>query len=520
MKKLKKYIEKNPKIDWILLAVGLGVFTFLTFLNISTASIWFDEAFSAYIVRFSFAEILEFTAADVHPPMYYWALKVWTELFGTTEAAFRSLSVLFGGLSVAGAFLLARRHLGRLVAATSLLFLVLSPTLIRYSDEARMYTMAAVIVLAATFLLIKATETKKKSWWVAYGVLVSIGMWTHYFTAVAWLAHWAWRAIVLPRKRTDTKKQRWVRFFSKEWILAHVVAVGLFIPWIPHLIAQTTHVQSGFWIGSVGAYTPANFLSNFFYYQEQSLVTNWWALPLIGIAILTIVLLPKAMKQLNKSEKNFFILLTSIAWIAPAILFMLSMAPLSSVFVVRYLVPSMVLVSVFFAVVFILGTKTWRPIWRIAPIAAVAIMMIHGIGNVYWYGNYNKNSHTHVLTRQTVELVQQSAPAGTPIVTNSPWVYYEASFYSTDDYPVYFIDEATSYPYGSLDMLKYRDIGKIKNLEEFKKQHPVIWYMGGTSDEVIQPYEDSWQMLQTVTTHDYITGDSRYKATEYRVSEE
>lgn len=514
------YARSNPRLDWFLLVFGLATFAVLAFINISTASIWFDEAFSAYIVRFNYAEILQFTAADVHPPLYYWALKAWSSLFGTTELVFRSLSVLFGAMALVGTFLLTRRYLGRTVAATSLLFLAISPTLIRYSDEARMYTMTVVIVLAATALLLKATASNRKLWWVLYGITICIGMWTHYFTAIAWLAHWVWRWVTLQRKKTDTKKQRWLRFFSKEWVLAHVVAVGLYLPWIPHFIAQTKHVQSGFWIGSAGVYTPANYLTNFFYYQEQSVTVNWWALLLIGVAVLTVVLLPKVMKQLSKPEKNFFILLTSIAWVGPAILFLLSMPPLSPVFVARYLIPSMVLLSVFFAAVLVVGTKAWKPVWRLLPIAVVAGMMVHGIGNVYWYGNYNKNSHTHVLTRQAIELVHQTAPVGTPIIANSPWVYYEASFYSTDDYPVYFIDENTEYTYGSLDMLKHRDIGKIKNLEEFKKQHPVIWYLGGTQDENISPYEDSWQMIQTVSTHDYIKGESVYKATEYRISGE
>lgn len=514
------YIRNNPRVDWLLLLVGLGVFGLLTFLNVASASIWFDEAFSAYIVRFNYAEILQFTAADVHPPMYYWALKAWTTVFGTTEVAFRSLSILFGGMALSGAFLLARRYFSRSIAAVSLLFLALSPTLIRYSDEARMYTMAAVIVLAATYVLTKATASGKKSWWVTYGILVSFGMWTHYFTAIAWLSHWVWRFVILQRKKNDTKKQRLLRFFSKEWVWAHVLAVGLYLPWIPLFFVQTKHVQSGFWIGQVGVYTPANYMSNFFYYLEQGVTTSWAGLFLVAIAILTIALLPRVSKRLTAAERKSYLLIASIAWAAPAILFVLSMPPLSSVFVERYLVPSLVLMSIFFAVVLVVGTRGWRPVYRALPIAAVAGMMIFGITNVYYYGNYNKNSHTHILTRQAVELVQQSAPAGTPIVANSPWIYYEASFYSTDDYPVYFIDEATEYTYGSLDMLKYRDIGKITNLEEFKENNPVIWYLGGTEEDSVSPHEDSWQMLQTVSTYDHITGKSVYKATEYRVSEE
>lgn len=41
-------------------------FLSIVFLTISKASIWFDEAFSAYIIRFNFAEIWHYTSVDVH----------------------------------------------------------------------------------------------------------------------------------------------------------------------------------------------------------------------------------------------------------------------------------------------------------------------------------------------------------------------------------------------------------------------------------------------------------------------
>ncbi len=516
--KTARYIKRNPRIDLALLAVGLIIFAVITFINAPRASIWFDEAFGAYLIQFSFWDIARFTATDVHPPLYYWVLKLWSGLFGTTEVAFRSLSILFGAATISTAFVLTRRLFGRSVAAVSLIFLILSPMLIRYSDEARMYTLAAFVVLLATHVLLRAVETNKRSLWIWYAVLVAIGMWTHYFTAFAWLAHWAWRATQTWRKG-QTVRQFASRFFSKEWIFTHVVAVALYIPWLPFMFKQLGIVQSaGFWIGPVGVDTPANYMTNYFYYLEHDQVQGWFALAFLLVIIATIILLPRAYRLLKKQEKSSFLLVASLAWVPPILLFLTSLPPLRPSFVERYLIPAVVALSIFLAVVLVVGAQKKNLAWRLLPSLLVVGMMIFGITNVYTYGNFNKNSNTHILTRQAVHAAQEATPEGAPIVASSPWVFYEAAPYATELHPVYFIEENTSYDFGSLDMLKHSDFNKIKDLAAFERDNPIIWYLGGTSDEDVAPFRSTWEKVKTVKTEDFITGKSIYKATLYRVN--
>ena len=516
---ISTYIKKHPKTDIAILVLGLAIFATIALINAPRASIWFDEAFSTYLVQFSFWDIARFTASDVHPPFYYWLLKIWSNLFGTTELAYRSLSILFGAAAISTAFVLARKFFGRKVAWLSLLFLVISPMLIRYSDETRMYTLAAFIVMLGTYFMVKAEETKKTKYWIWYGVMVSLGMWTHYFTAFAWLAHWAWRATQVWRKG-DKAKVFWKKFFTKQWIITYSVAVGLFLPWLPFMAKQVGIVQAGFWIGPVGVDTPVNYLSNYFYYLEHNQTTSWLAVALIFVFAVTLLATPKAYKALKQQEKKWFLLIASLAFVPPTLLFIMSLPPLRPTFVERYMVPALVALSIFMAVVLLKGLKNWKPFWRILPIILIVGMMIFGITNVYKYGNFNKNTNTHILTRQAVKAAGDASPAGTPIVAASPWVFYEAAPYATEDHPIYFIEENTNYYYGSLDMLKHNDIHKIKNLDEFKKQNPVFWYLDNTQDADVAAYQDSWSKLKTVGVKDDLTGKTLYKATEYRVSEE
>lgn len=514
------YIKKHPKVDLAFLFVGLAVFLTITLINAPRASIWFDEGFSAYIAQFSFWDIARYTATDVHPPFYYWLLKIWSDLFGTTELAYRSLSILFGAATATVAFFLTRKLFGRKVAWVALTFIVLSPMLIRYSDEARMYTLTALIVFSATYVMLKAEETKKRKYWVWYAILVSIGMWTHYFTALAWVAHLAWHGTQVWRKG-NKPKEFWKKFFTKPWVLTYALAVGLFIPWLPFMALQLTVVQSGgFWIGPVGVDTPTNYLTNYFYYLEHGSVQSWFALALIVVVTIAIIVVPKAYKSLASKEKRSFLLIAALALLPPVLLFFASLPPLRSSFVERYLIPSFVAFSILLAIILVKGTKNWRPFWKALPIVLVIGMMIFGITNVYKYGNYNKNTNIHILTRQAVQAAQAASPAGTPIVAASPWIFYEAASYSTPEYPVYFIDENTQYIYGSLDMLKNSDLNKIKDLAAFEKENPTIWYLGSSSNEDIAPYKDSWKKVETISMKDTITGKSLYKVTAYKISGE
>lgn len=517
-KKPIQYVKAHPKVDIAILALGLAIFLTITIINAPRASIWFDEAFSAYISQFSFWDIARYTASDVHPPFYYWLLKIWVSLFGTTELAYRSLSILFGTGVITTAFFLTRKLFGRKVGYIALLFLTISPMLIRYSDEARMYTLASLIVLAATYVLVRANETKSRRLWVIYGVLVSLGMWTHYFTALAWIAHIAWHGTQVWRKGMGAKVF-WKKLFSKDWVIAYAVAIGLYLPWLPFMALQLGIVQGGgFWIGPVTINTPANYFTNIFYYLEHEQVYGWLAMAIITVLVLLVVLLPKTYKALSAPQKKHFILISALAWVPPVLLFVASLPPLRSSFVERYLIPAIIAYAIFMAVVLVVGTRRWKPFFRALPIIAVVAMMTFGITNVYKYGNYNKNTNYHIFTREVVEEIHNKSLPGQPIVAQSPWIFYEAIPYATAEHPVYFINDGIDYKFGSLEMLKDNDQHKITNLEQFKKDNPVIWYIGQSEDDAdVPPRQDSWVRMQTVSVKDDISGRTIYRATEYKV---
>jgi len=503
--------------DWVVLALGAVILSAISLPIIGRSSIWFDEAFSAYITRFNFWEIAKYTAADVHPPLYYWTLKLWEMLFGTTDVAIRSLSLLFALVAMLFAFLTARRLFGRRAAALSVLLIALSPMVVRYSIEARMYMMVAAITMMATYVLTYAINSRGKRPWIIYGILVSIGMWTHYFAALVWLAHWLWRFIVV--RQTGVRGKELLRkFFSTNWIMAHVIAIAGFAVWLPVMVKQLGGIQgTGFWIGPVSINTPTNYMTNLFYYQEHEQVTGWYAVALLFVIMLLTVLVVKTYRSMTKNARQNYLLLIILSLVPVGLLMVASLPPAHSSFVERYVMPSIVVASILMAVTIVYGLAGKKLRWRIATTLLIIAMLVVGIGNVYYYGNYNKNSQTDPLTKQLIQKVIAHSQPGEPIIANSPWVFYNAIFYATKDHPVYFIDADTNYNFGSEDMLKYNSQYKITDIGTFLHAHPVVWYIGVTSDPTVSGARTvGWQALQTLGVYDRIDNVTVDKATEYQ----
>ncbi|MGB4872356.1 MAG: hypothetical protein WBP47_20040 [Candidatus Promineifilaceae bacterium] len=88
----------------VLLWLAMG----LRFHNLGAQSFWNDEGNSARLSERTIQLIIEGTASDIHPPLYYLLLRGWRELFGDSEFGLRSLSAFAGLLVVPLAMALAR----------------------------------------------------------------------------------------------------------------------------------------------------------------------------------------------------------------------------------------------------------------------------------------------------------------------------------------------------------------------------------------------------------------------------
>lgn len=508
------------RTDVAIMAVGLVVFAALALATIGNSSVWFDESFSAYIIQFNVAEIFQYTAADVHPPLYYWLLKLWSMLFGTTDIALRSMSVLFAGVAMIFGYLTVHRLFGRRAAVFAMGAMIISPFIIRYSQEMRMYTMVAAIALAATYVLVRATETGRRRLWVVYGVLVSLGMWTHYFAAIVWLAHWVWRWTLVRRMAATQKVKQQLRlFFARDWLVAHYVAVGLYLAWLPFLVAQLVTVQTfGFWIPPVTPVTVTNYFTNVLLYLDQGALNPWYTVGFMVVVTIMIWLAVRVKRQLTPAARSGYSLLAAMAFIPVILLIVGSLPPLQSSFVDRYLVASAFALSMLVGVLLsYAGVVTGSRLRQTLLCVGVAALMGVGIANVYALGNYNKIDRNASGAKQMMTQVYAHSTEGEAVVTDTVWMYYDAVFYATDQHQVLFRNSTLTDNYGSLTMLYAQDRNKIMNFDEFLANRDTFWLVGQPGTDDLVPPADNLRQITSLRQADPITGKPVYQAIRYQV---
>ncbi|MBQ9017373.1 glycosyltransferase family 39 protein [Candidatus Saccharibacteria bacterium] len=492
----------------------VAIYVALCLINIR-GSIWFDESYSAYLVRGDFGQIWSETAQDVHPPLFYFLLKIWSGIFGTSDFAMRFMSVFFGALAIIMAFHLLKRWFGGKTATVATAFLALSPFLIRYGQEMRMYTLIFAIVIGATYALDLALETKKKRYYIIYAVLLALGMWTHYFTALAWLAH----VVYL----TAVKK---INIFKKPFLWTYALAVLLFLPWIPAFLTQTATVQQGFWIPGVTFSTLPDYLSEVTIYREfSSHVDAWYALALIIWSALFGIVLYKTLKSptkekslaletpkkitklsltktLKKRNTSLLLLLVLVA-VPPAILFVLSMPPLSSMFVSRYVTYSAILLWALVGVLVVKNFKNNKIFAMIFLVLSLGLEVV-GIVNV-------ETREPRGYSKEIVTLIRGLSEEGEPTVLKDGGLQeYDFSFYSTEENPIYIVDEWTDYPWGSTYPLRDYRATTIDKLEDLKADR--FWVVASKDADPTEVLDlKKYEILTTVSNDHHLAIEYKVK---------
>jgi len=256
-----------------LLALIVVGATLLRSREIAQRSFWFDEAFSWRLTRFPLVEMVERTAWDVHPPLYYLLLKPWAALGGTSPVALRSLSLVFSGLTVVGMYLFTAeafagreelgvgaaqkaKGLGLFVAG----LVALSIFQARYGSEARMYALATALAAFSGWSLLRAlrADSGRRRKWLVYGLLSLLFLYTHNYALFS-LAAQAVFVVGFLCVQADWDAGAFLRGPTFRYALLTAAAVALgYLPWLPVLLRQRAQVQADYWTGPVSEWTVAH----------------------------------------------------------------------------------------------------------------------------------------------------------------------------------------------------------------------------------------------------------------------
>ncbi len=190
-------------------------------------SLWLDEATTALTTKLSYFDIFtQFTPKDFHPPLYYFLMKFITSFSGSSEIALRLPSVVAGIATVFVVYLIGKKLFTKQIGIVAALLLSTSPLHIYYSQEARMYSITALLVSLVVYFWIQATTDKNRKWWSLFAMSILLTVGFDYLAGV----------IVVPLFILTLRNKSNVRLF----LLSLIPLVVSLLLYSPVLISQLT----------------------------------------------------------------------------------------------------------------------------------------------------------------------------------------------------------------------------------------------------------------------------------------
>jgi 4-amino-4-deoxy-L-arabinose transferase-like glycosyltransferase len=219
---------KIPQLIALLL-VALVVRLF----HIEMQSIWFDEGWSAYAA--AQPTLLQAAAADLtNPPLYYMLLHIHARFLGDSEFSLRLFSTFAGLVGIALAYRFGARFFKCSAAFYGAALLSVSPLLWWAAQEARMYTLLALLVTACAYAWHELIRQPRRKWWIllwlaelallyAHNTGPIIAVWLNAVTFLYWLIR---RSAKIPDWRVWVAGQASVCLLWLPWFAAFFLRLG------------------------------------------------------------------------------------------------------------------------------------------------------------------------------------------------------------------------------------------------------------------------------------------------------
>ncbi len=380
----------------------IGLLLRINFLN--QHDIWFDEAFSFFVAKSSLHDLLTATAADNNPPFYYLLLHSWMDIFGTGMISLRAPSLIFGVLSIAIFFKLTDKLFNSKIAIFSSSIFTLSPLMIYYSTEARMYSLIVFLGLVSTYSWISLLKKQSIHTSLIFLLSFTLALYTHYYSFLLFLPYIA-LLYIIPRKK-------------KLWPFFLLLIPGLLtIPWLldflqnqhPDIYAQSNIIAIPATIASFVLGGTGNIgLRTFFSQSVPIWIKTIFVLSLIAFSVgfLKGTLLAK---KTNEGKILLYLLLIP--------LFTLTII---NIFIPVFSVRSTILFAPFFYQILGLGIYNLQPSKRIYYF----ILLIILLASIFFISITYTPFHGTPIQAALKKIDNNTPLAHTSILTYYPVLYY------------------------------------------------------------------------------------------------
>ncbi|MCU1749565.1 glycosyltransferase family 39 protein [Pseudomonas sp. 6D_7.1_Bac1] len=518
------FVSQRSSLDsagWVLVMMLALI---VRFHDISLPYFWTDEAFSALVGVQSPERIWFHLGHDVHPPLYFLLLHVWMSVFGEGVFAIRALSALAGVATVMLGVWLMRLITTPRAALLAGLFLALLPISVRYSQEARMYTLEGVWLLGATIALVYWIKSARNRYLASYVVLMTAALYTHYLAVLCLLSHWLY-LVVLRLQRDET-----LHYLSRPiWWVANVAIVILYIPWLislgDELFLNTEKLKTGgdiFWIPELTIYTLPSAVWKFLTVQNGLEFARpvYLMLPVLVLASVVWV----GLKE--RSRLKLELLLVIYVLLPVLIVFMVSFG--FAMFVERYVAfAALGLPMIAALAVSRIARRTLALAW--ASVLLIVGVQLMGLNTIYKQQDDLDDPRNESLypLDNIVSRINENAIVGDNIIVDGAYWYYSVAYYNRSDiqprlYQAPWDNSTANRPNGyGASTLIYQDRDKVflDNLVSVSPDIKRVWWVTSTrlvDDE--NHFPGNWQCVFAQGAGDmelrlYVTSASAQRTT-------
>lgn len=425
----------------VLLAFGLRLYA------IDRQDIWGDEAFSIWLSSQPLPQVVA-GGADTHPPLYPFLLYLWLRPVGSSPLAVRFLSTVIGTLTVPVVYLLGRRAFGLATGGLAALLVAVSPVLIYYSQETRMYGLVTLLTAASVYGTMRAFQTPPSiGVWSVY-LLTTLGAaYTHYYGFFVILAE---NLVIIPfllcrRRGPDLRR----------WLAVQGTIALAYLPWIA--------VQKGFLSGKASARFEEWSLDTGLRIAGQTLTTfsAGLAVPsaaawVIALPFLIAVVAGLLALSRRRQPEPWLI----VVHLTLPLLLAWAVNPIMPFFYARYLL----LIAPAFYLLAAWGVMAWGRLWR--PVSAVGALLLL-VGSGYGLrGYYTDDAYLKGRYGQMMAYVQANARPDDGLILANQLQRPLFNYYRPDGLDAYFFP---CYEYPLEDPRTARELTTIAT------SHPRLW---------------------------------------------
>jgi uncharacterized membrane protein len=333
-------------------------------------------------------------------PLYFLALHGWIEAFGTSEAALRSLSLVFAVAAIPVFLALCRALFRPAVAYVVTALLAVSPFFLDYAREARMYSLALLLVITSSYCFVRTIEEPTSYWWLSFGLIAGLAIYAHLFAAFVLLAQLL-SLVFLPRP------VRW-RPIGGGALIATAVAAPLALYLVIEGVAEGVS-----WIPALNREQLRTFLQTLTGASRRASVI---VVLVVGLAAIVV-----CYRAWTKERERLWRVGFPLAWFVVPIVAAAAVSLVEPLFIDRYLI--VVLPGFVLTVGVVLDSLVgWRP-WLVPVVAVVLVAVSYpGFSRVWGGGDEPED------WRQAIAYLDSHYEDGDEIVVGedafAPTAYY------------------------------------------------------------------------------------------------